>query len=153
MPLICYFFLTLLLELPWVYLFFNPDFAVGCKTCPKGRRKPFWEALSGLTLTKMLRILRQPKANFAEAKFGFKKELPYAMVVAFLLNLFTWPLLHVLLHYTNININILELGVAATEGLGFWLLLGCRWQKAWGVAILANGCSYGAGVLLNKYFV
>jgi hypothetical protein len=25
-----------------------------------------------LTLTKMLRILRQPKANFATAKFGFK---------------------------------------------------------------------------------
>jgi hypothetical protein len=104
MPLIYYFLLTLVLELPWVYLF-------------------------------------------------FKKELPYAMVVAFLLNLFTWPLLHVLLHYTSININILELGVAATEGLGFWLLLGCRWQKAWGVAILANGFSYGVGVLLNTYIL
>jgi hypothetical protein len=28
-------------------------------------------ALSGLTLTKMRSILRQPKANFATAKFGF----------------------------------------------------------------------------------
>jgi hypothetical protein len=50
---------------------FNPDFAVGGKICPKGRRKPFWGALSGLTLTKILSILRQPKANFATAKFGF----------------------------------------------------------------------------------
>jgi O-antigen/teichoic acid export membrane protein len=50
---------------------FNPDFAVGCKICPKGRRKPPKRALSGLTLTKMRSILRQPKANFAIAKFGF----------------------------------------------------------------------------------
>jgi hypothetical protein len=104
MPLIYYFLLTLLLEMPWVYFF-------------------------------------------------FKKEIPFALVVALLLNLFTWPLLHVLLYYTGININVLELGVALTEGLGFWLLLSCRWQKAWGLAFLANGCSYGLGLLINQFIV
>lgn len=79
--------------------------------------------------------------------------MPYALIVALLLNLFTWPLLHVLLHYTNIHTHVLELGVALTEGLGFWLLLPCRWQKAWGLAFLANGCSYGLGVLINRFIV
>jgi hypothetical protein len=73
----------------------NPDFAVGCKICtdaavgiknPQGQAlwpdsdrkrheptKALLGALSGLTLTKMRSILRQPKANFAIAKFGIKQ--------------------------------------------------------------------------------
>jgi len=85
--------------------------------------------------------------------FFFKKQVPYALAVSFLLNLFTWPLLHILLYSTHININVLEAGVAVTEGLGYWLLLDCRWQKAWGISILANGVSYGVGVLLNHYIL
>ena len=44
----------------------------------------------------------------------FKGEWKFALLIGFLLNLFTWPLLHVLLFYTGIDINILEIGVAIT---------------------------------------
>ncbi len=83
----------------------------------------------------------------------FKKEWKYALLTGFLLNLFTWPLLHVLLFYTSINVNLLEIGVACTEGLGYFLLMKCRWTKAFGVAFLVNAFSYGVGIVLNQYLL
>ncbi len=84
--------------------------------------------------------------------FLFKQEKKYVLLIAFLLNLFTWPLLHVLLFYTKININILELGVAMAESIGYYFLLGCSWKKAMLAGFLANTISYGIGVILNTYF-
>ena len=55
----------------------------------------------------------------------FKGEWKFALLIGFLLNLFTWPLLHILLFYTGININILEIGVAITESIGYYLLMQC----------------------------
>jgi hypothetical protein len=81
----------------------------------------------------------------------FKKEWKQALLVGFLLNLFTWPLLHVLLSSTTININVLEAGVAITEGAGYYLLMQCNWKKAFILAFLVNGFSYGAGLILNHY--
>jgi hypothetical protein len=81
----------------------------------------------------------------------YKKQSPYALAVGALLSLFTWPLLHLLLYNYHIPVALLEAGIALTEGLGLWLLLDGRWQKAFGVGILANGISYGAGLLLNHY--
>jgi hypothetical protein len=45
------------------------------KSARRADESPFG-ALSGLTLTKMRSILRQPKANFATAKFGLKMSAP-----------------------------------------------------------------------------
>ena len=81
----------------------------------------------------------------------FKKEWQYALLIGFLLNLFTWPLLHVLLVYTNINLNILELSVAITESIGYFLLLQCSWKKAFLTGFAANILSYGIGIILNHY--
>jgi hypothetical protein len=97
-----YFFITLLIELPIVFVFF----------------KPGWKL---------------------------------ALLIAFLLNLFTWPLLHILLFYSRININLLEIAVAITEAAGYKLLLQCSWKKALLLGFLANGISYGAGLILNHY--
>jgi Putative DNA-binding domain len=47
----------------------QPGFCSWLQNLPVGPTKALFGALSGLTLTKMLRILRQPKANFAIAKF------------------------------------------------------------------------------------
>ena len=79
----------------------------------------------------------------------FKKQWKLALLIGILLNLFTWPLLHVFLYSTNINLNILELGVAITEGTGYWIFLKCGWKKAFAVSFLANGLSYGIGLLIN----
>ena len=81
----------------------------------------------------------------------FKKEWKFALLIGFLLNLFTWPLLHVLLFYSNINLNILELGVAITESIGFYFLMQCSWKKALALGFLANAISYGIGIILNSY--
>jgi hypothetical protein len=80
----------------------------------------------------------------------FKQDKKYVLLVAFLLSLFTWPLLHVLLFYTKINLNILEVGIAIVESIGFYLLLNCGWKKALLVGLIANGVSYGVGILINN---
>lgn len=97
-----YFFLTLLIELPFVFIFFRDDYK-------------------------------------------------YALLVGFLLNLFTWPLLHILIFYTDIDINILEFAVAVTESIGYYIMLNCKWKKAIALSFLANLLSYGFGFLLNKF--
>ena len=81
----------------------------------------------------------------------FKKEWKFALLTGFLLNLFTWPVLHILLFYTGININILEIGVAITESTGYFLLMQCSWKKAWALGFTANAVSYGLGIILNNY--
>jgi hypothetical protein len=82
----------------------------------------------------------------------FRKEAKPALIAGFLLNLFTWPLLHVLLFYTDTNINVLELGVAITEGIGYKLMMNCNWKKAILLGFIANAASYGFGLLLNNFF-
>ena len=81
----------------------------------------------------------------------FKSEWKFALLIGFLLNLFTWPLLHILLYYTTINLNILEIGVAITESFGYYLLLQCNWKKAVAVGFTVNAVSYGVGVILNNF--
>jgi hypothetical protein len=81
----------------------------------------------------------------------FKKDAKYALLIGFLLNLFTWPLLNIILYYTNWNINLLEAGVAITESIGYFLLMQCSWKKALAVGFTANAISYGFGIILNHY--
>ncbi len=72
------------------------------------------------------------------------------MLVGFLLNLFTWPLLHIFLFETRIAINYLEIMIAITEGIGYFLLMRCKWWKALLLSLIVNGISYGAGILINN---
>ncbi len=74
-----------------------------------------------------------------------------ALLIGFLLNLFTWPLLHVFIYLTRLPVNVLEAGVAVTEAIGYRIFMGCSWKKAFAVSFLANGISYGIGVLINNY--
>jgi len=81
----------------------------------------------------------------------FKKQWKFALLIGFLLNLFTWPVLHILLFYSSININILEIGVAITESIGYYLLMQCSWKRALALGFMANAVSYGIGLILNNY--
>ncbi|GAB2826761.1 hypothetical protein [Ferruginibacter profundus] len=81
----------------------------------------------------------------------FSKRWKYALLIGFLLNLFTWPSLNILLFYTHWNINVLEIGVAVTESAGYYLLMQCSWKKALLLGFIANAISYGIGVILNSY--
>jgi hypothetical protein len=75
-----------------------------------------------------------------------KKEL---LLVGFLLNLFTWPLLHVFYATTNFNLNVMELAVALVEGWGYWLFFQQPLWKCLAIGFLVNGLSYGIGILIN----
>ena len=81
----------------------------------------------------------------------FRNDRGYALLTSFLLNLFTWPLLHLSFFYTDIHIGILEFAVAVTESIGYRIMLNCKWKKAIILAFLANSLSYGLGLLINKF--
>lgn len=70
-----------------------------------------------------------------------------------LLNLFTWPLLHFLLLSTRFSVPVMELGVALAEMAGYKFLMNSSWRKSFIVSFVANGISYGAGVLINNYLL
>jgi hypothetical protein len=89
------------------------------------------------------------------AFFIFRKEGKFALLICFLLNLFTWPLLHVILFSWDDAINkllLLELGIAIVESIGYKLLMKCDWQKALVAGFVANIASYGIGLLANYLF-
>lgn len=76
------------------------------------------------------------------------------VVIPFLLlNLFTWPLLHYFLLTIDLPVPLLELGVATTEMIGYKLLMKSSWKKSLAASYVANGVSYGAGILINNYFL
>ncbi|MBP9215017.1 MAG: hypothetical protein KBF36_10700 [Chitinophagaceae bacterium] len=76
------------------------------------------------------------------------------LLIAFLLNLFTWPLLQVIYANYLISIYVLEIGVFILEGIGYWLFFkqNNSWLKCMLIALIANAVSYGVGLLIVKYF-
>lgn len=81
----------------------------------------------------------------------YRRRWREAVVPFFLLNLFTWPLLHYLMLTTRIPVWQLETGIWLTEGTGYALLLKTPAPRALLVSGLANGLSYGTGLILNHY--
>lgn len=70
-----------------------------------------------------------------------------------LLNLFTWPLLHFLLLNSGFSLPVMELGVALAEMTGYKFLMKSSWRKSFAVSFIANGLSYGAGILINHFLL
>ncbi|MEO7312196.1 MAG: hypothetical protein ABIX01_17465 [Chitinophagaceae bacterium] len=80
--------------------------------------------------------------------FWLRKDWKEALLVGFLLNLLTWPTLVLLLSHTNININLLEIGVALVESTGYWVFFKRKWWHCFVAGFVVNGISYGIGVWL-----
>ena len=83
----------------------------------------------------------------------YYKQWKEILIPFFLLNLFTWPLLHFLLLTTDISLSLLELGVALAETAGYKLLMKSSWGRSFAAAFIANGVSYGVGLLINNYIL
>ena len=83
----------------------------------------------------------------------YYKQWKEILVPFVLLNLFTWPLLHFLLLTTDISLSLMELGVALAEMAGYKLLMKSSWGRSFAAAFIANGVSYGAGLLINNYIL
>ena len=80
--------------------------------------------------------------------FLLRKQWKEALVIGFLLNLFTWPTLVLLLSFTHINVNVLEIGVAVAEGFGYWLFFKRPFWISLAAGFIINGISYGLGLWL-----
>jgi hypothetical protein len=84
--------------------------------------------------------------------YGYRQQWRKAVLPFLLINLFTWPLLHYLLLTTDIDINIMEAGVVLVEATGYFFLVERKVMKAFVVSLLANGLSYGAGLIITHFF-
>lgn len=83
--------------------------------------------------------------------FFYKKQWIELVLPFLLLNLFTWPLLHFFLLTTDFPLPLLECGVVLTEMTGYKFLMKSSWKKSFAAAFIANGVSYGAGMLINNF--
>lgn len=79
----------------------------------------------------------------------YSHEWKKMLIIGFLLNLFTWPLLTLLYFYTDIHLLFLELGVVIIEAIGFRIFLIGSMKKALLVSLLANSFSLFVAVVLN----
>lgn len=83
--------------------------------------------------------------------FFYRHDWRKILLTCFLLNLFTWPLLHYLLLTTSFSITWMEIGVALVEMIGYKFLLKSSWTRSFLAAFVANGVSYGLGLLITNY--
>jgi hypothetical protein len=88
-----------------------------------------------LILTLLLEI---PVVGF----FFSRKKRKHAYLVVFLANLITWALVNIIRIKTNLNLDIVQLGVVAFEGFAYLIFMRCSWKKAFLVSIVANLLSY-----------
>lgn len=77
-----------------------------------------------------------------------RKDWKEALVIGFLLNLLTWPILVLLMWHTKLNLNLLEIGVALVESTGYWVFFKRPLWHCFVAGIIINGISYGLGVWL-----
>lgn len=83
----------------------------------------------------------------------YKNQWKEVVIPFLLLNLFTWPLLHFLLLSTGFPLPVMELGVAMAEMAGYKILMKSSWKKSLVTSFLANGISYGTGIIINNIFL
>jgi hypothetical protein len=76
------------------------------------------------------------------ALFFKRKKRPKAMMYGLLVNLISWPLVHIIKMYFDINTAIVEIAVVTGEGIGLWLLTGCGWKKGLLMSATANCISF-----------
>ncbi len=81
----------------------------------------------------------------------FQRQWNAVLIPFFLLNLFTWPLLHYLLLTTQYSLPLMELGVALVEMTGYKFLMNSSWKKSFLASFVANALSYGTGILINNF--
>lgn len=82
------------------------------------------------------------------AGLWLRSEWKQAIVISFWLNLFTWPLLVVLVTNLHWNVLMLEAAVVVVEGCGYQGFFRRGWITSMGLSMVANGLSYALGLLI-----
>ena len=81
--------------------------------------------------------------------FYKKRKRPMALMYGALVNLISWPLMHILKSSTEINVYVIDIAVVVGEGIGLWLLTECGWKKAFIMSAIANTLSFIITNLIN----
>lgn len=80
---------------------------------------------------------------------AYKNQWKTSLLIGLLLNLFSWPILTLLYHYSKTPLLALEAGVFVVESIGYAIFLSSKWQKAALVSFIANLASLLIGVYIN----
>ena len=83
-------------------------------------------------------LLELPIVGF----FFRKRKRKPALIVAFFLNIITWPLVNIIRLNTSWNLDIVEIFVVLLEGTGYWLVLNIGWKKGFLISLIANAASF-----------
>lgn len=78
-----------------------------------------------------------------------RKNIFYTLLILFLANLFTWPILNLLYFNTNIHLLILEAGVTLVEAGIIYLFLKQPFQIAVLISFVQNAVSTAVGVYIH----
>ncbi|QQR97107.1 MAG: hypothetical protein IPK18_09425 [Sphingobacteriales bacterium] len=80
----------------------------------------------------------------------FRNRIVFTICILFLANAFSWPLLNLLLHHTNIHLLYLELGVTVVEAIIIRIFLLQDFKKAFFISLLQNSITTAIGIYINN---
>jgi hypothetical protein len=78
------------------------------------------------------------------ALFFKRRKRSKALMYGLLVNLVSWPVMHILKLSAGVNIYLIEIIVITGEAIGLWLLMECGWKKGFLMAVIANCLSFAA---------
>lgn len=76
--------------------------------------------------------------------------LVFTVLTLFFANAFTWSCLHIILHYFNWNIYVLEFVIVWIEALILYFFLVGTFSKAFLISLVQNAASFFLGVWAEK---
>lgn len=78
-----------------------------------------------------------------------REKIAFSILILILANCFTWPILNILFHTTNVHLLILETGVTLVEACIIYLFLAQKFTKALLISFVQNVVSTFIGVWIN----
>ncbi|MEN9447117.1 MAG: hypothetical protein RJA25_407 [Bacteroidota bacterium] len=73
----------------------------------------------------------------------------FSILILVMANFFTWPILNILYHTTDIPLFILESGVTLTEAFIIYFFLEQKFSKAFLISFIQNTTSTLIGIYIN----
>ncbi|MEO6233186.1 MAG: hypothetical protein ABJB11_01640 [Ferruginibacter sp.] len=74
--------------------------------------------------------------------FFKRKKRQHALYMAFLINLVSWAVAHVIIFTVDVNIYYVAILVAVGEAIAYNKLLECNWKKSIIISLVANSLSF-----------
>lgn len=78
------------------------------------------------------------------ALFFKRKKRQAALGMAFLINIISWSITHIIFFTFDINMYYVAIVLAIGEAIAFHFLLPCNWKKAFVISLIVNSLSFSA---------